>query len=66
MKLGTALSEGATARTRFDPEELPVIEMTTGPDGDLQDWTPFAAGYWALLQTFLEEDPEAAAPQEQD
>ncbi|MEZ5165372.1 MAG: hypothetical protein R2695_02375 [Acidimicrobiales bacterium] len=29
------------------------------PDGAEQTWSTFAAGYWALLQTFLEPIPEA-------
>lgn len=57
--LGIALSEGASVRTRFDKEELPDIELLTGPDGESQTWTAFAAGYWALLNTFLEVDPDA-------
>jgi len=58
VKLGTALSEGSTVRTRFDPEEMPDVYLRTGPNGELQKWSAFAAGYWALLQTFLEVDPE--------
>jgi hypothetical protein len=58
VKLGTALSEGSTVRTRFDPGEMPDEYMKTGPNGELQKWSAFAAGYWALLQTFLEVDPE--------
>lgn len=59
LQLGASLSEGATVRTRFDPGELPDVVMRTGPDGEAQEWTAFAAGYWALLHTFLEIDPEA-------
>ncbi len=58
VRLGTALSEGSTVRTRFDPEEMPDEYLKTGPDGEVQKWSAFAAGYWALLQTFLEVDPE--------
>lgn len=61
VKLGAALSEGATLRTRFDPEEMPNEFLKTGPDGALQEWNAFAVGYWALLQTFLEEDPDIDA-----
>lgn len=60
-RLGTSLSEGASVRNRFEaaPGELPDVVMRTGPDGEAQEWTAFAAGYWALLHTFLEIDPEA-------
>lgn len=59
VRLGTALSEGVSVRTRMDPDELPPVMLATGPDGELQEWTMFAAGYWALLATFLEVDPDA-------
>lgn len=58
-KLGIAVSEGVSVRTRFDEGELPNIVLKTGPDGEEQTWTAFAAGYWALLNTFLEVDPDA-------
>jgi hypothetical protein len=57
-QLGIALSEGVSVRTRFDKGELPDVELKTGPDGEEQTWTAFAAGYWALLNTFLEVDPD--------
>jgi hypothetical protein len=59
VKLGTALSEGVTVRTRLSETELPPLMLATGPNGEFQKWSAFAAGYWALLQTFLEIDPEA-------
>jgi hypothetical protein len=58
-RLGLTLAEGAIVRTRFDEDELPDIVLKTGPDGEEQPWTAFAAGYWALLNTFLEVDPDA-------
>lgn len=58
-RMGLTLAEGATVRMRFDESELPDVEMLTGPDGEAQTWTAFAAGYWALLNTFLEVDPDA-------
>jgi hypothetical protein len=60
-RLGLTLAEGATVRMRFDESELPDVVLKTGPDGAEQTWTAFAAGYWALLNTFLEVDPEAQA-----
>jgi len=57
-QLGIALSEGVSVRTRFDKSELPDVELNTGTDGEAQTWTAFAAGYWALLNTFLEVDPD--------
>ncbi|MEQ8839971.1 MAG: hypothetical protein RIB98_03245 [Acidimicrobiales bacterium] len=58
-RLGLMLAEGATVRMRFDEDELPDVTLKTGPDGEEQTWTAFAAGYWALLNTFLEVDPDA-------
>lgn len=57
-RLGVALSEGASVRTRFDPRQLPDRILPTGPDGEDQTWSEFALGYWALLQAFIEIDPE--------
>ncbi|MDW3217292.1 MAG: hypothetical protein R8F63_01655 [Acidimicrobiales bacterium] len=57
--LGIALSEGSTLRTRFDPAELPTVQLATALGGEQQEWSVFAAGYWALLNSFLEIDPEA-------
>ena len=57
-RLGLTLAEGATVRMRFDKTELPDVELNTGTDGEAQTWTAFAAGYWALLNTFLEVDPD--------
>ena len=61
-RLGLTMAEGATVRMRFDKGELPDVELRTGPDGEAQTWTAFAAGYWALLNTFLEVDPDAQPP----
>jgi hypothetical protein len=58
VMLGTSLSEGATVRTRFSADELPNVWLATGQEGELQEWTAFAVGYWALLQAFIEIDPE--------
>lgn len=58
-RLGLTLAEGAIVRMRFEEDELPNIVLKTGPDGEEQTWTAFAAGYWALLNTFLEVDPDA-------
>jgi len=60
-RLGLTLAEGATVRLRFDKGELPNVHLKTGIDGELQEWTAFAAGFWALLNTYLEEDPDADA-----
>ena len=57
-RLGLTLAEGATIRMRFDESELPDVALKTGPDGEEQMWTAFAAGYWALLNTYLEVDPD--------
>jgi hypothetical protein len=58
-RLGLALAEGVTVRMRFRESELADIRLNTGPNGSEQTWSVFAAGYWALLNTFLEIDPDA-------
>lgn len=57
-RLGNALSEGSSVRTRFDASQLPEVELRTGPDGQSQTWSTFAAGYWALIESLFEIDPE--------
>lgn len=59
VDIGIAVSEGMSVRTRLDESELAEIQLKTGPDGEEQTWTAFAAAYWALLSTYLEVDPEA-------
>lgn len=57
-KLTTALSEGVSMRRRFDDDELPGLTLTTGPDGEPQDWHPFCVGLLALLRLFVEVDED--------
>jgi len=59
VDLGIALSEGVSVRTRLDRSELADVQLKTGPNGEEQSWTAFAAAYWALLSTYLEVDPAA-------
>lgn len=58
-RLGNALSEGSSVRTRFDASQLPDVELRTGPRGEFQTWSTFAAGYWALIESLFEIDPAA-------
>jgi hypothetical protein len=56
-----ALAEGCSLRQRVD-EQMEGILRPTGPQGEDEEWTLFAIGLEALLQTFLELDPEWAPP----
>jgi hypothetical protein len=53
----TAYSEGCSLRQRIDGTSE-VIVRPTGPDGEDEDWTLFAVGLEALVQQFLEPDPD--------
>ena len=56
-RLGTALSEGASLRTRFDQGELSAVRMSPGGTAKFEDWHPFSIGVLALLSFFMEEAP---------
>jgi hypothetical protein len=57
-----ALVEGCSLRQRVD-EEMEGILRPTGPRGEDQQWTLFAIGLDALVETFLELDPDWVPPQ---
>ncbi len=52
-----ALAEGCSLRRRVD-EQMEGILRPTGPQGEDEEWTLFAIGLEALLQTFFEIDPD--------
>ena len=56
-----ALAEGSSLRHRVD-ERMEGILLPTGPDGAEQEWTLFAIGLEALLDRFLEPDPDWTPP----
>jgi len=53
----TALSEGYALRQHIDGK-LEPFTRPTGPDGELQEWTLFAAAMEALVLQFMEPDPD--------
>jgi hypothetical protein len=53
----TAYSEGCSLRRRIDGN-LEGIVRATGPNGEDQEWTLFAAGLEALVDQFYEPDPD--------
>jgi hypothetical protein len=56
-----ALAEGCSLRQRVD-EHMEGILRPTGLRGEDEEWTLFAIGLEALLQTFFEVDPEWSPP----
>ena len=53
----TAYSEGCSLRQRIEGH-TEVIVRPTGPNGEDQEWTLFAAGFEALVHQFFEPDPD--------
>jgi len=56
-----ALSEGCSLRQRTS-DHIEVMVRPTGPDGEDQEWSLFACGLEALVNHFLEPDPDAIPP----
>ncbi|MBV8462366.1 MAG: hypothetical protein JO368_03675 [Acidimicrobiales bacterium] len=53
-----AYAEGCALRAGVDPTTSDRIVRPTGPDGGEQDWNLFAVGLEALVQQFVEVDPD--------
>jgi len=53
-----ALAEGCALRYAVDPGSIRSIKRPTGPNGEQEEWTLFSIGIEALLNTFVEIDPE--------
>ncbi len=53
-----ALAEGLALRERVDPASTRGIERPTGPDGSTQTWTLFGLALVALVEQFIEPDPD--------
>lgn len=53
----TAYSEGCSLRQRIS-NHIEVVARPTGPNGEDQEWTLFAVGLEALVNQFLEPEPE--------
>ena len=60
----TAYSEGCSLRQRIEGH-TEVIVRPTGPNGEDQEWTLFAAGLEALVQQFFEPDPDFTPPSQE-
>ena len=56
------LAQGCALRAAVDPTVSDRIGRPTAPDGADQDWTLFAVGIEALVQQFVEIDPDWTAP----
>jgi hypothetical protein len=53
-----ALAEGLVLRERVEVGGLGTVEQPTGPDGAPQQWTLFGIALVALVEQFVEPDPE--------
>jgi hypothetical protein len=53
----TAYTEGCSLRQRIDGH-IDEVVLPTGPNGEDQKWTLFAAGIEALINHFFEPDPD--------
>ena len=53
-----ALAEGLALRERVDPDSTRGIERPSGPDGSAQTWTLFGLALVALVEEFIEPDPD--------
>jgi hypothetical protein len=52
-----SLGQGFGLRCHVDSSSTDVVLRPTGPDGGLQEWTPFAIAFEALVRHFFEIDP---------
>lgn len=53
-----ALAEGIALRERVNPASTREIDRPTGPDGSPQTWTLFGLALVALVEQFIEPDPD--------
>ncbi len=53
-----ALAEGCALRYGVDTDSTRSIMRPTGPDGEEQEWTLFSVALEALVNAFVELDPE--------
>ncbi len=56
------ITEGMLLRERVNGEHFEGISRPTGADGELQEWTLVGVAVDALVEAFLEIDPDWAAP----
>ncbi len=53
-----AYAQGCAIRAGVDPTTSDAISLPTGPGGEEQPWTLFAVGLAALVEQFIELDPD--------
>jgi hypothetical protein len=53
-----ALGQGCGLRDRVEDSTMDGIARSTGPGGELQEWTLFAIAFEALVNQFFEIDPD--------
>jgi hypothetical protein len=56
-----AFAQGCALRAGVDETTRQKIDRPTGPGGEPQSWTLFAVGLAALIERFVETDPEFVA-----
>jgi hypothetical protein len=56
-----ALAEGCSLRNRVEGDTDGIL-LSTGPDGEVQEWSLFAVGAEALARRFFEPDPDWPPP----
>jgi hypothetical protein len=56
-----ALAQGSSIRQRVGDRNEMMIRPT-GPNGEYQEWSPFAVGLESLVHQFMEPDPEWSPP----
>jgi len=56
-----AFAEGCALRQMTSPDVV-MVTRPTGPDGADQEWSPYATGMEALVNLYLEPDPEFRPP----
>jgi len=59
-----ALVDGCALRQRSIPSDMGPIELPTGPEGTVQEWTMLAVAMEALIDQFFMIDPDWSPPPE--
>ena len=59
--MATALADGVALRQQFT-DDLPELELPTGPGGEAQTWHPYSVAMWAMLSSLTEPVPDEPSP----
>jgi len=54
--ISTSLADGFGFRSKFTGQ--PVIELPTGPKGEMQEWDPLGYAMWMLIESAYENPPD--------